>query len=412
MSTRVVNSMYLWMVCVLLLLFPRFALAADVFARCHVDKGKLQWGEACHITLAVYTRTWFTEGVIFPDMIEQNGVLLKRERSYTSTDIIEGKRYSVISQDYLYYPLSGGEQSIRFGKMEVSTPLVGGYEGKKQFLSFPEKTIEVLLGHERSLNMTTATRLNVEQFFAMPDTLCVGEVVERTIEYTAIGVPAAFIVIPSLRDMSGMGNALVFQEQPEYFTELKNGKVSGRAIQKVLYQLNDTGRFTLPQVRMDYYSTRNKRVEHVTLDGKEIHVLPSWYVVDSLASGALSVPVSQRSGERRTNVMRGIVHVGIAVLVVLLCFTCWRKYIRQSVCWKILSSNCFDRLYDVLYEYARRRRFNNFRELASENVKLQACYELIERQLFKEEYAGRVAWSFKFRVFYHVMCFGISFQVR
>ena len=391
------SSIPLWIAFIFLLLFPQWLAATDTFARCHIGKEKLQWGEACRITLAVYTRTWFTEGVAFPDMSEQNGVLLKPDRSHTSSETIGGERYSVITQDYLYYPLDIGEQRIRFNAIEVHTPSAGEYKGKKQFLSFPEKRIEVHAAHTQNLRLTTAINLKAMQRFEMPDTLRVGDVVMRSLTYTATGIPGAFIVLPEIEDT--LNYARTVQEQPAYFTELKNGNVSGRATQKILYQLTDSGTFTLPSIQADYGSPGSKQMKRLTLEGKVIHVLPSLHVSDSLSLKAVLA-----SARNKTNIIepRKLIYAGIILLlmVLVLFIKQGRKRISRNFYWKILRVSCLPQLYDILYEYARFLHFNNFQELADKDVKLWKCYDELILRLFKEGHIGKVDGYIKLRLFY------------
>ena len=93
MNMRIYNNIFQCMVIFLLLLSPQQIAATDVFATCCVMQSVLSWGEPFSITLAVYTRTWFTEGVSFPEMTKQNGVLLKSGRSHTLTETIRAGLY-------------------------------------------------------------------------------------------------------------------------------------------------------------------------------------------------------------------------------------------------------------------------------------------------------------------------------
>lgn len=397
-----------------LLLFPQWLTAADVFTRCHINKEKLVWGEACRITLAVYTRTWFTEGVSFPDMAGQSGVLLKPDRSYTSTEIIGGNRYSVISQEYVYYPLGTGEQVIRFGSIEVHTPSAGEYKSKKLLLDFPGKQITVhaasvqhqqLTASAQHLRLTTATKLKAHQSFEMPDTLRVGDVIVRRIDYTASGVPAAFIVLPEVSDT--LSYAHVIQEQPAYLTELKNKNVSGRATQKILYQLTDSGTFTLPSIQVDYRSLKHKRINRLTLEEKAIHVLPALYTSDlPLPKEKLVSMADEINGKGIEKLFyAGILFSFVALLLFIMY---WRKYVRRSIYWKVLSASDFLQLYDALYKYARTLHFNDFREVADKDVKLRNCYDELMLRLFKEGRMDRVNWYIKFQLFYFFICHWFS----
>lgn len=404
MNIRTKSSKYFGIASfVFLLLFPQRLMAADVFTSCRINKEELAWGEACRITLAVYTRTWFTEGISFPGMVGQSGVLLKPDRSYTSTEIIGSERYSVISQEYLYYPFDTGEQQIRFGGIGVQTPSVGEYKSKKQLLDFPDKKIKVHADPTQHLRLTNAMRLKASQCFEMPDTLHVGDVILRRIDYTASGVPAAFIVMPEVKDT--LSYARIIQEQPTYLTELKNEGASGQATQRILYQLTDSGTLTLPSIQVDYWSLKHKRVNRLTLEGKVIHVLPALYTSDLPLPKEKLVSMADEINGRGTE---KLFYAGILFLFVVLFLIYWRKHVRRSIYWKVLSASDFPQLYDALYKYARSLHFNDFQEVADKDVKLRNCYEELMLRLFKEGCMDRVNWYIKFQLFYFFICHWFS----
>lgn len=408
MNIRTKSSKYFGIASlVFLLLFPQRLMAADIFTSCRINKEELAWGEACRITLAVYTRTRFTEGISFPGMVGQSGVLLKPDRSYTSTEIIGSERYSVISQEYLYYPFDIGEQQIRFGGIGVQTPSVGEYKSKKQLLDFPDKKIKVHADPTQHLRLTNAMRLKASQCFEMPDTLHVGDVILRRIDYTASGVPAAFIVMPEIKDT--LSYARIIQEQPAYFTELKNEGVSGQATQKILYQLTDSGTLTLPSIQVDYWSLKHKRVNRLTLEGKVIHVLPALYTSDlPLPKEKLLSMADEINGKGTEKLFYAGILLSFVVLFLFIMY--WRKHVRWNIYWKVLSASDFSQLYDALYKYARFLHFNDFQKLADKDAKLRNCYDELMLRLFKEGSMDRVNGYIRFQLFYFLICHWFSFH--
>lgn len=382
MNMRIYNNIFQCMVIFLLLLSPQQIAATDVFATCRVTQSVLSWGEPFSITLAVYTRTWFTEGVSFPEMTKQNGVLLKSGRSHTLTETIRGERYSVIEQDYIYYPFEAGEQSLQFGELTVYSPLPNKYEGTKHTLAIPSRKIEVRIPHAQSTHVTTAHRLDVEQDFDFPDTLRVGDVVARTLRFSASGVPAAFIVLPQVADT--LKQICTSPEQPDYATDFRHGSVSGRAIQRILYQPIDSGIFVLPPIMVDYWSLKSRRMEKIILEGKSVHILPP--------KGGFPIKEVAVMGKSDYSdlAMQSILVVCLCIAVFFLGFGICRlvRSVRRSPGWKVLIAPGYPQLYDALYVYARTKHFDSFQELVQMNPDLQNWYKGFQIRLFKDGHAG------------------------
>lgn len=379
MNTRTCDNFFQCTVAFLLLLFPQQAAATDVFATCRIAQSVLSWGEPCSITLAVYTRTWFTEGVSFPEMEKQDGVLLKSGRSHTLTETIGGERYSVIEQDYVYYPFETGEQFLRFGELTVYSPLPNKYRGTKHVLSIPPKKIDVRIPYEQSAHTTTAHLLKVEQNFELADTLRVGDVVTRTLHFSASGVPAAFIVLPQVADT--MKQIRTIPEQPDYATDFHHGSVSGRAIQRILYQPVDSGTFVLPPIMVDYWSLKSRRMEKIILEEKTVHILPP--------KGGFPIKKVAVIGKSDYSDL-AVWGIAIVSICFFLGFGIYRlvRSVRRSLVWKVLIAPGYPQLYDVLYVYARTRHFDNFLGLAQINPDLQNWYEGFQIRLFKDRHAG------------------------
>lgn len=382
MNMRTCDNFFQCMVAFLLLLFPQQVVATDVFATCRVTQSALSWGEPCSITLAVYTRTWFTEGVFFPEMEKQDGVLLKSGRSHTLTETIRGERYSVIEQNYIYYPFEPGEQLIRFGELTVYSPLPNEYQGAKHTLVIPPKKIEVRISHTQSTHITTAHQLKVEQDFDLPDTLHAGDVVARTLRFSALGVPAAFIIMPQVADT--LKQIRTTREQPEYATDFHCCNVSGRAVQRILYQPVDSGTFILPQITVDYWSLKSRRIEKIVLEGKSVFVLPP-------KGGFPTKKVSVTGKPDYSDLaVWSIAVVSICMVAFFLGFGIYRlvRRVRYNPVWKVLVASGYPQLYDALYVYAQSRHFNSFQELVRVYPDLQNWYEGFQIRLFKDSCTG------------------------
>lgn len=318
--------------------------AADVFTQCTVSRQKLEWGEPCVITLSVYTRTWFTEGVTFPEMEKQQGVLLKKGRSYTIQEEIKGERFSVVKQEYWYYPLQQGNHTIRFNGISVSVPPVGGYKGVERHVDFPAAVLTVMSAFPGQWDYTVASRLNMIQKWTLPETLKQGDVIAREVTCKAWGVPAAFIVPVSLPDTSGAFH--VISERPSYSTRIEEKNVKGEAVQRFLYQLKDTGRVVIPDFKVRYWNRIQHRMDSVSLEGKIVCVDASEEVLQD-GESAEETARKERKEVQWTVIlwyMGGGCLLGGVLLRVYRCRKC-------RLLGHILVCTSPYRLYDLLYLY-------------------------------------------------------------
>lgn len=387
MNIQIKAKVVCWISVLLLFLFPFDIPASEVFVRAKTGKSTLQWGEPCQIELTVYSQTWFTDGVSFPDMKDPNGVLIKNDRSYTGSEYIDGVRYSMVSQGYLYYPLTPGKQKVAFDIITVSSPSPGKIKGEKRSFSFPEKIIDVRPVQEQRTRISAASRLTLHQKLELTDTLRVGDVISRTIECRAAGVPAAFISMPVPADT--LSFCKIIPEVTGFRTIVDEGSVSGRATRSYLYQLTDTGTFRIPDFEMLYWNTRSKQTDSVRIAGINIKVLP-----------ALISELSDVSGKAiESDVHKGNRHLPalfILIPCITICVFSNRKrfvrffnQIRNTTEYRIMSASDYPSLYDTLYLIAAEASCSGFAEMAARNSEAEKLYAKFQYRLFREGYTGK-----------------------
>ena len=360
---KIYNKVAVSMLLLLLTASATIAQNEKPFARCKVNRSTTLWGVPSKITLSVFTPTWFAEGVTFPKMKEQAGVSIQNGRSYTHSEQIKGVRYSVVSQDYLYYLLQEGEHSIEFDKFSVSTPPIGGFKGELKNIIVPTTKVNVSLSKGQSSNQTTAMDITVKQQFIAQDTIRVGDVINQVIDWKAKGVPAAFIILPQQSD--SLEYATVYHTKPTYKTAMEFGQMYGSAKQKLTYLFTKAGVFDLPATEMSYWNLKSKRVKKVATESKSVVVLP-----------ALNATTNQEDmtilAEKRYN-YSALIPIILLVLCLLIAAILIRKrrklnlnnpiHIRLIIVFSHLLFKKHLHLYDDLYIYARIIGFNNFEEM-------------------------------------------------
>lgn len=387
MNIQIKAKVVCWISVLLLFLFPFDILASEVFVRAKTGKSALQWGEPCQIELTVYSQTWFTEGVSFPEMNDPNGILIKNDRSYTGSEYIDGVRYSTVSQGYLYYPLTPGKQKVSFDNITVSSPSPGKIKGEKRSFSFPEKTIDVRPVQEQRTRISAASRLTLHQKLEMSDTLRAGDVISRTIECRAAGVPAAFISMPVPADT--LSFCKIIPEVTGFRTIVDEGSVSGRATRSYLYQLTDTGTFRIPDFDMIYWNTRSKQTDSVRISGFYIKVLPGLISESAEVSGNAIEPDAHTGNKHLPARLILIACITIFLFSNRKRFVRFFSKIRNTPEYRIMSASDYPDLYNTLYEIASESSCLDFAEMAACNSKAEKLYAKFQYRLFREGYAGK-----------------------
>lgn len=357
------------------------ALALDTFTRSQVNKSLVDIGEPCIITLSVYTETWFDQGVIFPEMRKQKGILLKKGRSYTLQEVINNKRYSIVKQEYWYYPFSSGSQYITFEDISVSSPEVGDYKGTIRKLSFKDLNIKVR-PTGANWDGTVCRGLELNQKWGRTDTLNVGDVITREVTYKATGVPAAFIVLSFEENSTEDFQAVA--EIPQFITKKYEYGIYGEARQKILYQVTDTGNIEVPELKAVYWNITKQRLDTISVGSKCV------YVRSCLDKG-VNTPQKinkETSGTNQNNMslriygcIAGVVLVGIILMIVR--FMSGRNHLIVLL-FKIMFCHNPYHMYDLLYMYAvRYGAFDSFGDLASSmSPKLKEWYDNKSQRLF------------------------------
>lgn len=365
------------------------ALALEVFTRSQVNRNSVDIGEPCIITLSVYTGTWFDQGVVFPEMCQQQGVLLKKGRSYTLQETFGNKRYSIVRQEYWYYPFCSGSQSIVFEDINVSSPKPGEYKGTLRKLAFQDLNIKV-----RSVGTdwegTICRRLDLRQRWENADTLDIGGVISREVTYTAAGVPAAFIV-PAFSGKNTEGFRAV-AEYPQFVTNKYEYGISGEARQRILYQFTDTGNIELPALKAVYWNLSGHCLDTVAAEGKCVYVRPYMGKGEDMSQTVHKAGEDTGRNDRSYGIDECIVWMvwgGIIYMAVRFIF---KKY-HLALLLNILFCRNPYRMYDLLYIYAvKYTSFHSFGALASSSPRLKEWYENRSGRLFGSHSERKVSF--------------------
>lgn len=217
--------------------------------------------------------------LIAPNLPEAEVVQFgKDEESY---EIINGKRYQVFQRTYLITPQ-------RSGDLKLEGPVFEGQitrdSSRSVFSSIattqPVSAIAVptsitvlprpadWTGHwlPSELVSVSVERANPEQ------PIEVGQPITLTYRVTAIGVSTEQLPTLTLDDFDG---ASVYPESPEFASTTRNGRVIAQRSQTVAVIPRQAGKFTIPEVQVEWFNTRLGQAQLSSSEPITLEVSPS-----------------------------------------------------------------------------------------------------------------------------------------
>ncbi|TMN73596.1 protein BatD [Pseudoalteromonas sp. S1727] len=243
----------------------------DIFIKASLSSDSLFVQEAGLYTVKLYLAKELLDGNLstptMPDaQLSQIG---KQAEDY---ELIDGKRYLVITREYLVQPQKSGNYTIQapafqgrirqdYRQLDVSAlgedvnveikPIPNDYQGAW----LPSELV--------SLD---------EQWQPEDDTVEVGTPITRTLTLTALGITKEQLPDIDLPEIKGIRS---YPDEKENNHLVRDGRVISQqtASYALLPQL--PGTYTLPEVSVPWYNTKINRISYATLPARTITVTPS-----------------------------------------------------------------------------------------------------------------------------------------
>ncbi|MGS0496247.1 BatD family protein [Pseudoalteromonas mariniglutinosa] len=243
----------------------------DIFIKASLSSDSLFVQEAGLYTVKLYLAKELLDGNLstptMPDaQLSQIG---KQAEDY---ELIDGKRYLVITREYLVQPQKSGSYTIQapafqgrirqdYRQLDVSAlgedvnveikPIPNDYQGAW----LPSELV--------SLD---------EQWQPEDDTVEVGTPITRTLTLTALGITKEQLPDIDLPEIKGIRS---YPDEKENNHLVRDGRVISQqtASYALLPQL--PGTYTLPEVSVPWYNTKINRISYATLPARTITVTPS-----------------------------------------------------------------------------------------------------------------------------------------
>ncbi|MBB1372446.1 BatD family protein [Pseudoalteromonas sp. SR45-4] len=243
----------------------------DIFLKTSLSSKSLFVQEAGVYTLKLYLAKELLDGSLGTPSME-NAQLSQLGKQTEDYELVDGKRYLVITREYLIQPQKSGDYTIagpafqgrvqqNYRQLEVSAL---GNDQQIEIKPIPSNYNGAWLPSELvSLD---------EQWQPEDNTVEVGTPITRTITLTALGVTKEQLPEISMPDITGIRS---YPDQKENNNAVRNGRVVSQQIASYALLPQTPGTYTLPEIKLPWYNTKINRISFATLPERTITVLPS-----------------------------------------------------------------------------------------------------------------------------------------
>lgn len=192
----------------------------------------------------------------------------------------DGLRYRVIERLYAIFPQQSGQLIIpplRFDA-QVSAGRGGNYPFNARVRQLRKRSERISLEVLPALQTDgrpwlPATDLQLEDDWQQrPPQLTVGEPATRTLTLRAAGLPSAQLPLLQLDVPEGFKS---YPDQPNREDQVGTDGISGALQQKLALVPTRPGRFTLPEISVDWWDVQAERWRQARLPQLELEVLPA-----------------------------------------------------------------------------------------------------------------------------------------
>ncbi len=241
----------------------------DIFIKTELKPSKLFVQQAGLYTVKLYLGKDLLDGQLSAPAMENAQVTLlgKQKEDY---EVLDGRRYMVISREYLLQPQKSGEYTIdppifngqvreNYRRMSVSAM------GKAEIIDVqpvPENYNGAWLPSEL-VNLS-------EEFQPISDKVVVGTPITRTITLTALGVTKEQLPEIRLPEVDGFRS---YPDESERNQLARDGRVISQLVSSYALVPQIPGTYTLPEVKMPWFNTVINRVQYATLPARTLTVI-------------------------------------------------------------------------------------------------------------------------------------------
>ena len=243
----------------------------DIFVKTSLSSSSLYVQEAGVYTLKLYLAKELLDGSLSTPSME-DAQLTQLGKQTESYELVDGKRYLVITREYLIQPQKSGAYTIaapvfqgrvqqNYRQLEVSAlgddleikikPIPSDYKGAW----LPSELVNL-----------------DEEWQPNDSTVEVGTPITRTITLTALGVTKEQLPDITMPTIEGIRS---YPDQKENNNAVRNGRVVSQQTASYALLPQKPGTYTLPEIKLPWFNTKINRISYATIAERTITVIPS-----------------------------------------------------------------------------------------------------------------------------------------
>ena len=279
----------------------------DIFVKTSLSSNSLYVQEAGVYTLKLYLAKELLDGSLSTPSME-DAQLTQLGKQIESYELVDGKRYLVITREYLIQPQKSGPYTIaapvfqgrvqqNYRQLEVSAI---GEDQQIEIKPIPSDYKGAWLPSEL-VNLG-------EEWQPSDDTIEVGTPITRTITLTALGVTKEQLPDIEMPTINGIRS---YPDQKENNNAVRNGRVVSQQTASYALLPQTPGTYTLPEIKLPWFNTKINRISFATLPARTITVTPSSTVVNTPVNTEQSIdntPVDETKADADTSIQMQTAH--------------------------------------------------------------------------------------------------------
>jgi len=240
----------------------------DIFIKTSLTPKTLYVQQAGVYNVKLYLAKDLSEGSLTTPELE-NAQISQLGKQVESNEIIEGKRYLVVSRDYLVQPQQSGEFTI-------AAPVFNG-RIRQNYRSIAmsamgedtQLTVKPIVDNYQG-NWLPSELVTIHEEF-QPDNASVevGTPITRTITLTAVGITKEQLPEIKLSKIDGIKS---YPDQAENKNAVRDGRIISQRIESFALLPQKPGSYTLPEVKIPWFNTVINKVEYAVLPAKKITI--------------------------------------------------------------------------------------------------------------------------------------------
>ena len=231
------------------------------------------------VTVQLFHRIRFSNAAL-TDLELTNTVVEKIGNDAKYTKIISNHRYNIIERHYALYPQQSGELTIPVltfsGNAEISQNYSLFSRPGRQIISRTKPVTLNILPIPESFtgkNWLPAEKLEIEsEIIEDTNSITAGEAITRSIIVRAKGLLSSQLPVTSV---ASSNTIKAYPDKEKLSNQLIDGKVVGIRHDTVAVIPLKSGRFTLPEIKIDWWNTKTNQQETTRLPAQSLLALPN-----------------------------------------------------------------------------------------------------------------------------------------